>query len=102
MSDKPSKPVKFGEKPSSRHGIARFGDSLSETITPILDAISAAGWELAFHPISGIHDGWLFRTTSRSAEDPQMIADRVMAEIVGKQKSGLIIFPSKDKASQPK
>ena len=58
MSDKPSKPVKFDEKSSSRHGIARFGNSLSETITPILDAISAAGWELAFHPISGIHDGW--------------------------------------------
>ena len=84
-------------KMSSRHGIARFGDGLSETITPILDAISAAGWELAFHPISGIHDGWLFRTTSRSAKDPQTIADRVMTEwIVRKQERAVFIFPPMD------
>jgi hypothetical protein len=95
MSDKHSKPVKFDEKPVSRHGIARFGDGLPETITPILDAISAAGWELALHPVNGILDAWLFRTTKRKAEDPQMIADLVMAEIVGKQKPALIIFPPK-------
>ena len=97
MRDNHSKPVKFEEKPVSRHGIARFGDHLPETIPPILDAISAAGWELAFHPVNGILEAWLFRTTKRKAEDPQTIADRVIAEIVGKQKPGLIIFPPMDK-----
>ena len=71
MGDKSSKPVKFDEKQSSRHAIARFGDGLPETIAATLDAIAAADWELVCHPVSGISDCWLFRTTKRNAKDPQ-------------------------------
>jgi hypothetical protein len=96
MIDK-HKPVKFDEKPSFRHAIACFGDGLGETITPTLDAIAAAGWELVCHPVSDIHDGWLFRTTNRNAKNPQLIADSVMAGTVGKRETGLFILPPKDK-----
>jgi hypothetical protein len=59
MSDNFSKPVKYEEKPIFRHAIVELWGDLEKTTAPILDAISAAGWQFVCHPVNGVQAAWL-------------------------------------------